>query len=168
MADATDWNWLHVKKQDLIHSVRTAIAAYTSLEIARLFKFPEAYWTAITTIIIMQSTLGAALTVSGQRFAGTALGCAMGAVLAAYFQPNAVLFAAGVLVLGLICAALKLDRAAYRFAGVTLAIVMLINRVKPGWATATHRFIEVSVGIAVGLVLTAIWPEPEPTDENGR
>ena len=27
---------------------------------------------------------------------------------------------------------------------------------------AIHRFLEISVGIAVGLLLTAVWPEPEP------
>jgi uncharacterized membrane protein YgaE (UPF0421/DUF939 family) len=27
---------------------------------------------------------------------------------------------------------------------------------------AIHRFLEISVGIAVGVVLTAVWPEPEP------
>jgi hypothetical protein len=25
-----------------------------------------------------------------------------------------------------------------------------------------HRFLEISVGIVVGLLLTAVWPEPEP------
>ena len=164
MADTRDRTWLDVKKQDLIHSARTAIAAYISLEIAHLCKLPEAYWAAITTMIVMQSTLGAALTVSGQRFAGTALGCAMGALLAAYFQGSAIFFSVGVLVLGLVCAALRLDRAAYRFAGITLAIVMLVDRMKPAWVIAGHRFIEVSLGIAVGLLLTAIWPEPEPTN----
>ena len=63
-------------------------------------------------------------------------------------------------ILGIICAVLKLDRAAYRFAGITLAITMLVARTGPAWIVAAHRFFEVSVGIAVALVLTAIWPEP--------
>jgi hypothetical protein len=36
---------------------------------------------------------------------------------------------------------------------------MLIGRAKPAWIVATHRFVEVAVGIAVGLALTAVWPE---------
>jgi uncharacterized membrane protein YgaE (UPF0421/DUF939 family) len=56
------------------HSALTAVAAIASLLVARLFRLPEDYWSAITTLAILQSTLGAALTVSGQRFAGTALG----------------------------------------------------------------------------------------------
>jgi hypothetical protein len=38
------------------------------------FKLPEAYWAPITTLVITQSSLGATLTVSWQRFVGTALG----------------------------------------------------------------------------------------------
>jgi len=103
----------------------------------------------------------AAWSVSKQRFVGTALGAAMGALLTAYAQ-NVSAFGVGVLVLGLICALLRIGRNAFRYAGITLAIVMLIARAEPAWMIAIHRFFEISVGIAVGLLLTAIWPEPEP------
>ena len=51
-------------------STRTALAAVSSFLIARLLHMPEAYWAAISTIIVIQSTLGAALTVSWRRFGG--------------------------------------------------------------------------------------------------
>ena len=41
-------------------------------------------------------------------------------------------------------------------------MVMLVARAEPAWMIAIYRFLEVSVGIAVGLLLTAVWPEPEP------
>ena len=151
--------WL--TRQAVGHSLRTAVAAAVSLLVARLFRLPESYWAAITTLVVMQSTLGAAWTVSQQRFAGTALGAAMGALLAGYFGMNLFAFSAGVFAQGLICAALRLDRAAYRFSGITLAVVMLIARSRPVAVVAVHRFVEVSVGIAVGLVLTLAWPERE-------
>jgi uncharacterized membrane protein YgaE (UPF0421/DUF939 family) len=108
------------------------------------------------------TTLGAAWTVSKQRFAGTALGAAMGALLTAYAAQNVAAFGAGVFVLGLICALLRIGRNAFRYAGITLAIVMLVARAEPAWMIGIHRFLEISVGIAVGLLLTAVWPEPEP------
>src|SRR5579862_7299932 len=104
-----------LNRRSLEHAARTAAAAMVSLFVARLFRLPEAYWAAITTLIVMQSTLGAALTVSGQRFAGTALGAAAGALLATYFGPRVLVFGAGVFVIGLICAVLHLERNAYRF-----------------------------------------------------
>ena len=109
---------------------------------------------------MIQSTLGGALTASWRRFGGTVLGATAGALLSNYFRPNLAMFGVGVFLLGLVCAILRLGTA-YRFAGVTLAIIMLIVRDKPAWIVAEHRFIEVSVGIAVGLVVTAVWPLQE-------
>src|SRR2546425_5069252 len=76
----------------LVHSVRTAIACVASLLVARLFRLPEAYWAPITTMVITQSSLGAALAVSWQRFVGTFLGAAVGAVVARLFRAPAPVF----------------------------------------------------------------------------
>ena len=150
-----------VDRRTLVRSTRTAIAAVISLIVARGLGLPEAYWATITTLIIMQSTLGAALAVSEQRFAGTALGAALAALLATYFGSNIISYGLGVFAIGLICAAVRIEDA-YRFASVTLAIVMLVAHTKPAWIVAAHRFVEVSVGIAVGLAVTALWPQTDP------
>jgi uncharacterized membrane protein YccC len=141
------------------HSVRTAVAAVVSLLVARLFRLPEAYWAAISTLIVMQSTLGAALPISAQRFAGTAVGAAVGAVVGTYFPGNILVFGIAVFVIGILCAAFRVERSAYRYASITLAIVMLVTRSNREWVIAVHRFLEVSIGIAVGLAITALWPE---------
>ncbi|MDR3721720.1 MAG: hypothetical protein P4L00_08985 [Candidatus Acidoferrales bacterium] len=57
---------------------------------------------------------------------------------------------------------MHIERNAYRYAGITLVIVMLIARTQPVWIVAIHRFVEISVGIAVSLLLTAVWPESPP------
>jgi len=138
-------------------SARTALAAVVSFLIARLLRMPEAYWATILTIVVMQSTLGAALAISWERFVGTILGAVAGGSIATYFQSNLAAFAAGVFLLGMLCAILKVG-SAYRFAGITLTITMLIPRVRAPWVVAEHRFIEVSVGIVVALVISALWP----------
>jgi uncharacterized membrane protein YccC len=48
---------------------------------------------------------------------------------------------------------------------VTLAIVMLVPRLATPWAGAVHRFFEVSLGIAIALVVTAVWPERESSGD---
>jgi uncharacterized membrane protein YgaE (UPF0421/DUF939 family) len=121
---------------------------------------PEAYWAPIITLVIMQSTLGATLKISVQRFVGTVLGAAAGGLLAERFSQNWWIFAGGVFVLGLVCALLRLENS-YRFASITLAIVLLIPHVARPRVIALHRSIEVTIGIAVGLAITAIWPEPQ-------
>jgi uncharacterized membrane protein YgaE (UPF0421/DUF939 family) len=143
----------------LAYAARTAVAAIMSYLIARLFRLPEAYWAPISTLIAMQQTLGAALPISIQYFAGTGIGAAVGAVTATYFRGSLWAFGIALFLIGLLCATLHVERTAYRYASVTLAIVMLVTRSTSGGLIAIHRFFEVSLGIAVGLVLSALWPE---------
>jgi uncharacterized membrane protein YccC len=153
------------RRQVLVHSTRTAVMAAASMLAARILKLPQTYWAPITTIVITQSTLGATLAVSWQRFIGTAVGAGLGALVASHFGMDTFVFAASVFLLGLFCAGLRADRSAYRFGGVTLAIVLLVPRVEPAWQVAFHRFAEVSTGIAVALVMTVVWPETEATNK---
>jgi len=147
----------------VVHSTRTAVAAVASLLVARLFQLPEAYWAPITTFVITQSSLGTAFTVSWQRFVGTALGALVGAIVAGHFGPHVLVFGTCVLILGLLCAVAHSERSAYRFGGVTLAIVLLVPRTGSAWRIAFHRFAEVTVGLGVALILAWVWPEREET-----
>ena len=55
-----------------------------------------------------------------------------------------------------------MERGAYHYAGITLVVVMLIVYTQRPWLVAVHRFVEISIGLAVGLMLSALWPEPQP------
>jgi uncharacterized membrane protein YccC len=136
------------------HSARTAIAATGSFLIARLFGLPEAYWSAVATLVVVQSTFEATLLISLERIAATALGA-----LATYFSGNLLFFLVAVFVIGLLCWAFRIEKSAYRYASATLTIIVLIPRADAGWAIALHRFFEVSVRIAIALALAAVWPE---------
>jgi uncharacterized membrane protein YccC len=153
-----------------VHAVRTALAAVLSYLIARLFRLPEAYWATISTLTVMQSTMAAALPISVQRFAGTGIGAAVGAVAATYFPGSLWAFGVAVLLIGILCAVLRVERSAYRYASITLAIVMLVTRSTSIWLIAIHRFFEVSLGIAFGLILSTVWPERQPgiLDQQGN
>src|SRR5207237_8251225 len=56
------WSWQKENLPSIAHSVRTALAATASVIVARLVQMPEAYWAAIATLVVMQSSLGATLT----------------------------------------------------------------------------------------------------------
>jgi len=153
------WAWDKKDLPSITHSIRTAVAVTVSVIIARLMQMPEAYWAAIATLVVMQSTLGATLTLSIERIVATAVGASVGALEANYFAANLIAFALAIVLVGLLSIAFRLEKTAYRYASITLAIVVLIPRSNPPWSTALHRFIEVSVGIIVALVVVAIWPE---------
>ena len=145
----------------LVHSVRTALVAVISLLVARLFRLPASYWAPITTLVITQSSLGAAFAVSTQRFIGTLLGALVGGVAAAWFGSNVLVFGVCLFLLGLLCAVTQAGLAAYRFGSIAVAIVILVPRSSSAWVVAFNRFAEVSIGIGVALLLAVVWPERE-------
>ena len=111
------------KPLTFVHAVRTAGAAIASFPFARLFHLPEADWAPISTMIVMQSTLDASLSISLHRFDG------------------AMLF-----LIGFPCAASQIERAPYRFAGITLVIVVFVPARHHAAIIAIHRFCKVSLG----------------------
>jgi uncharacterized membrane protein YccC len=151
------WNAENIPS--VTHAIRTALAATVSVMIARLVQMPEAYWAAIATLVVMQSTLGATLTLSIERIVATAVGASVGALEAKLFGANLIAFAVAIVLIGLLSIAFRMEKTAYRYASITLAIIVLIPRSAPAWTIALHRFLEVSVGILVALAVAALWPE---------
>jgi uncharacterized membrane protein YccC len=144
------------------HAARTAVATVLSLLVARLLRLPDDYWAAISCLIVMQSTLGASVPMSVQCLAGTAVGAALGALAAGYVRGSALAFGVLVLAIGLLCSALRIEKSAFRHACVTLSIVMFSTSPLGPRTIALHRFGEFSLGIAMALALTAVWPETHP------
>jgi uncharacterized membrane protein YgaE (UPF0421/DUF939 family) len=153
-------NWTNITREQALDATRTALAAFVSLLAGRALKLPEFYWAPISTLVIMQSTAGTPLSVGWQRFVGTALGVTAGALALTYLGPATWVFAAGIFLLGLVCALLRVG-SAYRFAGIAMAIVLLVPHPRSAWVVAWHRFVDVSLGIAVALVILQVWPKPK-------
>ena len=153
------WAWDEKNLPSITHAIRTALAATMSVLIARLLQLPEAYWAAIATLVIMQSTLGATLTLSIERIVATAVGASVGATVANCVGANLIAFAAAIFVVGLVSILFRMEKTAYRYASITLTIIVLIPRSAAPWIIALHRFTEVSVGIVVALAVVALWPE---------
>ena len=139
------------------HAARIAVIVVGSFFVAELLRLPEAYWAAITTLVVVQSP-ATAMPNAAQYFAGTAVGAAVGGWAGTYFPGSVLVFGTCVFAIGILFAPFQVERSAYRYAVITLAIVMLPLS-HDGWTVALHRFLEVSVGLAVGLAVTAVWPE---------
>jgi uncharacterized membrane protein YgaE (UPF0421/DUF939 family) len=143
----------------LLDAVRTTVAAVLAMLLAQLLKLPEFYWAPISAIVIIQSTIDPK-TLAWQRFAGTALGAAMGALIGTVFPAsptNTWVYAGAIFLAGVLCMLLRF-RGAYRFAAITLSIILLIAHTRVAWIVAWHRFAEVSLGIAVALTIALLWP----------
>ena len=153
------WTWKQENLPSIPHVFRTAIAATLSVLLARLVGMPEAHWAVIATLVVMQSPVSSTVPLAVQRIVASALGASLGAIESAYFGANVVAFALTVFVLGLISLAFRLERIGYSYAGMTLAIIVLIPHAEAPWIAAVHRFAEVSLGILVALAVVAVWHE---------
>jgi uncharacterized membrane protein YccC len=153
------WTWKEENLPSVGHAVRTAVAATFSVLLGRLVGLPEAYWAVIATLVVMQSPLSSTVPLAIQRIVASALGASLGAIEAVCFGANLVVFALTIFVLGLISIAFRLEKVGYSYAGMTLAIIVLIPRPEAPWIAALHRFAEVSLGILVALVVVAVWRE---------
>jgi len=136
-------------------AVKTSFAATLALYLAGLLQLPEPYWAAVSAIIVMQSDLVELERASISRLAGTAIGALVGACAVSLLGTRLWSFALAVLLTTLICAVIGRWET-YRFAGVTVAIVMLITHHGTPWMVALHRFLEVSFGIVVAFVVTFV------------
>ena len=152
-------NWVIAQKNppSIAHVILSALTAVLSYLIARMFRLQEAYWAPMSTLLVMQVTLRAAFPIAAQYILGTAVGAIVGAVSDIYFHESVAAFGAAIVLVGLLCVALRVERSAFRYASITLAIVMLVPRSTSARLVALHRFFEVSIGIGVGLVLFAVW-----------
>jgi uncharacterized membrane protein YgaE (UPF0421/DUF939 family) len=115
----------------LLDAARTTVAAVLALLLAQLLKLPEFYWAPISAIVIVQSTI-APKTLAWQRFAGTALGATLGALIATVFTASSTntlvytgVYAGAIFLCGVLCVLMRF-RGAYRFAAITVSIVLLI------------------------------------------
>jgi uncharacterized membrane protein len=139
-------------------AIKTTLAGCLAMYFAELLRLPQAYWASITAMIVMQTNLGAAVKQSWIRFAATAVGAAVSIPFAAFFGQNLFVFGATVFVTVVICTILHLQDG-LRLAAVTVAIIMLVPHTGRPWVPALNRFLEVSFGILVALLVAEfVWP----------
>ena len=149
---------MNLTKAHLRQAVQTATAGVLAMYLSSFLGLPESYWAAITAMIVLQASLGAALKESWVRVAATAIGAAVAIPVVAYFGSGLFIFAAAVFVTVLLCSTLRLT-AGLRVAATTVAIIMLIPKPGHPWSLGIHRFLEVSFGIVVALVVAKfVWP----------
>src|ERR1700740_1969712 len=116
---------LNISAANFRLAIRTAIAGCLAMYFASLMRMPQAYWAAISAMIVMQANLGAAVKQSWIRFAATAVGAAVSIPFIAYFGQSLIMFGLAVFVTVLLCTILHLEDG-LRLGAVTVAIILLI------------------------------------------
>jgi uncharacterized membrane protein YccC len=142
------------RKRLLIHGAKTALAAALCWWLALRFGLHDGYWGSISAIIVLQSNVGSTVNASRDRILGTLIGCIFGFSFSLFgaLPWNYIL---AVLAAVIVCGLLGL-RSSSRLAGVTITIIMLVQKTGPKWGLALDRVGEVLLGIVVALAVTTL------------
>ena len=147
------------RRRLLIHAAKTALAAALCWWLALRFGLHDGYWGAISAIIVLQSNFGATITASRDRILGTLIGAHLRVCI---FATSGVLpwnYILAVFLAVVVCGLLGL-RSSSRLAGVTITIVMLVQKTGTHRSVALDRVGEVVLGIVVALaVSTLVFPD---------
>jgi uncharacterized membrane protein YccC len=139
----------------LRHAVRITVAAVAASELTALFGLSPGYWAVITTLIVMQASLGGTMGAAADRVLATMAGAVAGAI-GAWLQ--AALSLPQSVVIILICAPmamLAMERPSFRLAPVTAAMILMMGSSESAaLRTAVERMLEIALGCLIG-VLTA-------------
>ena len=136
-------------------AVRVTTAAVLAFALAKLLGFAHGYWAVITSIIVMQTSVGGSLKAAIDRLLGTMAGALYGAAIA-LLVPHATttgLAAAMAIAIGPL-ALLAAVRANFKAAPITAFIVLVPmsgQEVAP-LMFALDRILEIAIGSVVGVV----------------
>jgi uncharacterized membrane protein YgaE (UPF0421/DUF939 family) len=136
-------------------AIKTALAGCLAMYFASLLRMPQPYWAAISAMIVMQINLGAAVKQSWIRLAATAVGAGVSIPFMAIPGQKLLVFGVAVFVTVVLCTILHLEDG-IRLAAVTIAIIMLVPNTGRPWVPALNRFLEVSFGIFIALLVAEI------------
>jgi uncharacterized membrane protein YccC len=137
-----------------IHAAKTALAATLCWWLALRFGLHDGYWGSISAIIVLQSDVGSTVSASRDRVLGTLIGAALGFSFSLFgvLPWNYIL----AMIAAVIACGLLGLRNSSRLAGVTITIVMLVQKTGPRWSLALDRASQVMLGIVVALAVTTL------------
>ena len=152
-------NWIRSHTAQLGLAARICVAAVLTYGLCHMLRIERAEWAVLTSVIVMQASVGAALKATVDRFVGS-LGGAIWGVIVSVAMPHGDPVALGVaLAVALAPLALLVAmKPAYRIAPVT-AIILMLTPALPGtgvFETGLQRMLEIALGSAVALIVSLV------------
>ncbi len=151
---APERSWRETARRALLHGAGAgAVAVFAYATTSQVPSLKEAYWAPIAAVVVMYPELAATKKAALSRFFGTVLGSLIGWGAAAWWHQNLLLYGLAVLAAVGVCYLLRLEDAA-RLCAVAVTVITIIPRAAPPHVVAFHRFVEVTYGVACGLLYT--------------
>ncbi|MGO4338167.1 FUSC family protein [Labrys sp. KB_33_2] len=154
-ATARLFKWFAAKRMELALAVRVTVAAGLTFVAVKLVDLSQSSWAVITSIIVMQASLGGSVKAAMDRMAGTLLGALWGAAVSVVMPHHEGNVALGLAVLMAVApmAVASALRPSFRVAPITALIVLIPagGTLLPPYAYAAERVAEIALGIIVGV-----------------
>jgi uncharacterized membrane protein YccC len=138
-------------------ALRVTIAGTLAYAVTKFFALPQGYWAVITSVVIVQASVGGSLKAAIERFSGTLAGAIYGGLIAALVPHGSPLSLALAIVLALFpLALLAAVKPAFRVAPITSLIMLLppTGQAIGPLASAIDRVLEITLGNIVGVVVS--------------
>ncbi len=147
-------NWFHRDNAQVRLAVRMTAACFMSYGIGLVLGLQQNQWAVLTSIIVMQASVGASLKAMLDRFIGSLGGAIAGVIITVGLHHAGVTSAGIALVLGLpALTLLAAIRPAYRVTPITFIILILTPNLQElgPILSAYERMLEIGVGSLVAL-----------------
>jgi uncharacterized membrane protein YccC len=152
-------DWLQGRSSVLRLVLRTTLAGLITFTLSHLLELPHSYWAVLTSVIIMQESVGGSLKATLDRMLGTVAGAIWGVSVTLAIPHRDTLTLGLTLAVALaplaLLAALKPN---YRVAPVTAIIVLLTTagvQIAP-MHYAVDRVLEIGLGCLVGIAVSLL------------
>ena len=144
-----------IRAQTARQAIRLLSACALAYGTAAWLGLPEAYWSMITAVVVIQSDLGHTIAAGRDRVVATLLGAVFGLALIALRQhglPTLPLFVAGLVPLACITAIWP----AMRLSCTTLVVVFLIPAGGDPYARPLFRVLDILIGALACLAVSML------------
>ena len=153
--------WAAQHRAEMALSLRITVAGLLAFGLGHLLGVQQVYWAVLTSVIVMQASVGGSLKATLDRLLGTAVGAVWGVVVAGAVPHDNAVETAIALAVALVPLALVLALwPSYRIAPITAIIVLLVpHGTASALQSALERVVEIALGCAVALgVALAVTP----------
>ncbi|MDB5492312.1 MAG: hypothetical protein JWO78_2161 [Micavibrio sp.] len=144
---------------DLRHALRVGVAAIFSLAIVHALHLTQGYWTILTAVLVVQSSVGGSMKFAIDRMIGTVGGAVYGAVIAAFMPHDHGMAQYITLLIGVMPpAVLASINPSFRIAPVTVVIVLFSTAAQEinVFMYAVERVLEIGLGSILGLAVSLV------------
>jgi uncharacterized membrane protein YccC len=159
MAKSAGYEWLLQHRPELRLALRMTVASVASFAAATALGLQQGYWSALTALIVTQTSVGGSLKVAVDRFLASLCGAIYGAAIT-FALPHHSLWAIGVALVAAVAplAVLAAFNARFRVAPITSIIVLFSTTVSSTGPIgyAAERVIEIALGCAIGLAVSSL------------